>query len=241
MNMKAKLFAMDTVSGLKDHGFQYNPKSLDLKRGSAFKNRDSSGGSSPFGAIEYGCPTADSLSIDFVMDSTRVLGGGCQVGPLMTMGGDLAASAIEAVASVLPVVPMSGPISTAAEMIHPGSIIDPLANLHKFTMPAYDKTLKQKRAPFCCFVWGQFKFYGGVDSISAKITLFDFKGRPQRAEVSMSFLGIAALDKKWAPTSVEKLAGVGWSATDLDALTPQGIMGKMKLGAFLTVIDALTG
>jgi hypothetical protein len=65
-----------------------------------------------------------------------------------------------------------------------------VSQLYKLTLPGEDEK-KTKRPPVCAFVWGNFQFFGGLTDFSAKFVLFDSKGLPRRAEVSISMMGQA--------------------------------------------------
>jgi len=164
--IKAKLVCLE-VSDLELE-FPYNPKEFTISRNSGFTAKNKGGG--PWGGITWECAKPDELKFDVVLDVTE---------PDLGLAGMAA---------------LMLPISSLASMVGMAdttSVIDDIMVLHDMTIPRWIEKDKYKRPPFCAFLWGDFQFFGGVQSVESKAVLFDFRGIPKRAEVSIAMLGQA--------------------------------------------------
>mgnify|MGYP005737067345 CR=1 FL=1 len=95
-------------------------------------------------------------------------------------------------------------LAAAVGMLDTTSVLTDVAKLHKLTIPYKTKANpKVLRPPYVAFTWGDFQFFGGIQSIDSKVILFDIGGIPKRAEVSISMIGQAM----YAPTDEYELAG----------------------------------
>jgi hypothetical protein len=164
---KAKLVCLENSSLSWD--FQYNPKEFSLKRSSGYENNDKAEG--PWGGLKAQCSKADELSFELILDQTE---------PDYGLIGNLALLA-----------PVSSIAAAAESFLNTDSVMDDVSQLYKLTLPGEDPVTKARRPPLCAFVWGNFQFFGGLTDFNAKFVLFDVKGLPRRAEVSISMLGQA--------------------------------------------------
>ena len=175
--VKAKLICLEASYELE---FPYNPKELSIERQSGFSAKDKGGG--PWGGIRWECAKPDKLSFEFVLDATEPSTG------LVTAG-------------------LMLPISSTAAMLgmlNMDNVLKQIKTLHQMTIPHWYKKDVAKRPPFCAFLWGNFQFFGGIESITSKCVLFDVNGLPKRAEVNLSMIGQAM----HAPSSPEELTGM---------------------------------
>lgn len=169
--LKAKLVCMEVPD--LDIEFPYNPKEFSLSRNGGFTKKNKGGG--PWGGITWECATPDELKFDVVLDVTE---------PELTLAGMGA---------------LMMPISSLASlygMKDTRSVLDHIMILHKMTIPRWIEENKYKRPPFVAFLWGGFQFFGGIQQVESKVVLFDFRGIPKRAEVSISLLGQAFHEPK---------------------------------------------
>ena len=165
---KAKLVCLENSKLSWD--FQYNPKEFSLKRSSGFQAVDKAEG--PWGGLRAECSKPDELSFEIILDKTE---------PDYGLIGNLALLA-----------PVSSIAAAAESFLNTDSVMADVSQLYKLTLPGEDPDKPGAyRPPLCAFVWGNFQFFGGVTDFNAKFVLFDVKGLPRRAEVSISMMGQA--------------------------------------------------
>ena len=169
--IKAKLVCMEDKN--LEIEFPYNPKEFSLSRNGGFTKKNKGGG--PWGGITWECATPDELKFDVVLDVTEPDLGIAGMGALM--------------------LPISS-LASLAGMLDTTSVLDHIMTLHKMTIPRWIERDKYKRPPFVAFLWGGFQFFGGIQQVESKVVLFDFRGIPKRAEVSISLLGQAFHEPK---------------------------------------------
>lgn len=146
----------------------YNPKEFSITRSSGFQKKNKGGG--PWGGITWECASPDQLKFDIVLDVSMPESGMTSMAALM--------------------MPISS-LASIAGMSDTRSVIDDIMILHDMTIPRWIEKDKYKRPPFVAFLWGDFQFFGAIESVESKCVLFDFRGIPKRAEVSISMLGQA--------------------------------------------------
>ena len=178
--VKAQLVCLEASLKLK---LPYNPKELTLERSSGFQGRNK--GKGAWGGLQWECARPDKLSFEIVLDVTEPEGGLMNTAMLM--------------APISSVAAMKGMADTT-------SVLTDIKILHEMTIPRwYSKDDGAARPPMCVFLWGDLEFFGGIETVTSKCVLFDFRGIPKRAEVSISMLGQAM----YAPKSPEDLTGTG--------------------------------
>jgi hypothetical protein len=164
---KAKLVCLENNALSWD--FQYNPKEFTLSRSSGYQNIDKSEG--PWGGLRAECSKADTLDFEVTLDQTE---------PDYGLLGNLALLA-----------PVSSSMASAQSFANTDSVMEDVTKLYKLTLPGEDPKTGAKRPPLCAFVWGNFQFFGGLTDITVKFVLFDSKGLPRRADVTIKMLGQA--------------------------------------------------
>ena len=178
--VKAKLVCLE-VSNL-ELKFPYNPKEFTVTRNSGFTKKNK--GSGPWGGVTWECATPDQLKFDVVLD--------------VSMPDSDVASASSLMLPISSTDAQSGSLDSR-------SVLTDIVTLHKMTIPRWVKVDKYKRPPFVAFLWGDFQFFGAIESVESKAVLFNVNGIPKRAEVSISMLGQAFV----APKDSADLAGAG--------------------------------
>lgn len=165
--IKAQLFCLEDSSLTLE--LPYNPKEFSITRTSGFQKKDKGGG--PWGGVQWSCAQPDALKFDIVLDVSMPEAGLAGAAALM--------------------FPISSQASRSG-MDDTRSVLEEIMVLHNMTIPRWiDPKKAYKRPPFVAFLWGDFQFFGAIDSIDSKCVLFDFRGIPKRAEVSISMLGQA--------------------------------------------------
>lgn len=199
--LKATLMSLE---GGPSIDFPYNPKEFTVTRNSGFQAR--SKGDGPWGGIHWECAKPDELKFDVVLDVSEL---------------DLGMAGM-----ATQLLPISSTLALLG-MLDGTSVIDEIAELIELTIPGKvemtlrDKTIEVVRPPFCAFVWADFQFFGGVQSVDSKVVLFNPFGIPKRAEVSITMLGMAVIGDVKAPSEPEELAGYygkdGYKYSSLDS------------------------
>ncbi|MEL6350108.1 MAG: hypothetical protein AAFV53_43815 [Myxococcota bacterium] len=219
--LKASIVALE---GSTEIDFLYNPKEFTLTRNSGFTQR--SKGDGPYGGIHWECAKPDELKFDVVIDVSE---------PEINFFSPMAATQLLPISSLASLVGYADKTSVLPEIEKLVKLTKP----GKVSMKLKDKTIEVHRPPFVAFIWGDFEFFGGIQSIDSKVVLFNPLGVPKRAEVSISMLGQAVLGKDTpAPKKAEEIAGyfgtAGYSYKDLAKYKkPSGMMRSLAVASLL--------
>lgn len=159
--------------------FQFNPNTLTISRTPAWE--DGRQFSVLYPSLQWKGSTHDSLSFDVVLDESECRPEG------------MAATA----AALNPVVNL-GPAAKWLGLTNEDSVMKTLQKLFALSKPdlVKDTNPNEIRPPLVHFEWNKFLFTGMITKLETKITLFDEKGSPRRAKVSISIKGRVGLGEK---------------------------------------------
>jgi len=198
---KMKIGLMGTIE------FPFNPTEMTLKRGKTFDSGDTAGNANYTG-LKWEKSELDSLDFTFIIDESE---------DTPSLSNPLAA--LHQMLPISPIPPNLLPSKMAKFLpgVNGNSVKDTVDDLYRLTL-LVDKTDESgvlKRPSLIDFVWGDFEFAGGVESLDVKYLLFDSDGTPKRAEVTMSLKGQYAVGKR--------------KIKDTDLTNPSKISGSASL------------
>lgn len=90
-------------------------------------------------------------------------------------------------------LPLDPPFADKLLFSNKSNVLEPVAKLYRLTLPI-DSNARGKTEPLLpavAFLWGGFQFYGVLTNLKIDFEVFDTKGDPRRAKVSVDMKGFA--------------------------------------------------
>jgi hypothetical protein len=87
-------------------------------------------------------------------------------------------------------LPLDPPFADKLFFENTNNVLEPVSKIYRLTLPVNDANAVL-RLPAVAFLWGGFQFYGIITSLKTDFLIFDSKGDPRRAKVSITMNGRA--------------------------------------------------
>lgn len=164
---------------------QFNPETLQISRSVNWSSATVASNRA-YKALSYGGSGYDTMSVRIIIDTSM---------PKDPFG--LKAAATQAALAVPGVSPNS--LMDLLMKTDPDSVLDTIDKLVEWTYPSVEglpSTVSEgvagtlSRPPAIAFMWGsEIKFFGAIQKLDFKLTLFDSDGTPVRAEGNITLVG----------------------------------------------------